>query len=79
VHAAPVAFVMTTLHGGPDAAAGAATGELLTATRAELPALAELSERERLLVATWLVWLRSACTRRFGDLISWLAWLSKGQ
>lgn len=66
---------------GSEGAAGAAAGELLAATRAELPALTELGEREQLLVATWLVSLRSARTRRayFGALASWLAWLSERQ
>ena len=51
-------------------ACAAAAGELLTAARAELAALADLSEREQLWVAVWLVPLRSARTRRvyLGDL-----------
>jgi hypothetical protein len=49
---------------GSDVSAAALAGTLLAATRAELPALADLPERERLLVATWLVSLRSARTRR---------------
>lgn len=74
---------MTTMALTPGSESGspvaAATGELLTATRTELPALAELSEREQLLVAVWLVSLRSARTRRayFGDLAAWLAWLGE--
>ena len=48
------------------------------ATRAELPALADLGERAQLLVV-WLVSLRSARTRRayFGDVAAWLAWLDE--
>lgn len=63
--------------GSATSAAAALADELLAVTRAELPALAELPERERLLVAVWLVSLRSARTRRayFGDLAAWLAWL----
>jgi hypothetical protein len=61
--------------------AAVAAGELLAVTRAELPTLAKLSQREQLLVAMWLVSLRSARTHRayFGDLTSWLAWLSERQ
>jgi integrase/recombinase XerD len=64
---------------GSDVSVAALAGELLASTRAELPALVELPERERLLVATWLVSLRSARTRRayFGDLAAWLAWLGE--
>jgi hypothetical protein len=58
-------------HAGSGVAAAAVADELLAATRAELPVLAE---REQLLV-TWLVSLRSARTRRayFGDLATWLS------
>lgn len=56
----------------------AVAGEVLDHAAAALPALAELGERDRLLVATWLVGLRSARTRRayFGDVRVWLRWLA---
>ena len=42
---------------------GAIAAELLTRTRAELPVLAGLGEREELLAAAWLASLRAARTR----------------
>jgi Phage integrase, N-terminal SAM-like domain len=71
--------MVLTPHTGSKVGAAAAAGERLTATRAELPALAELGHREQLLVAVWLVSLRSARTRRayLGDLAAWLAWLGQ--
>ena len=52
--------------------------ELLARTRAELPVLAGLGEREELLAAAWLTSLRSPRTRRAyaGDLRGWLWWLN---
>jgi site-specific recombinase XerD len=43
----------------------------------ELPALAGLAQRERLIASAWLSSLRSARTRRAyaGDLLAWLGWL----
>lgn len=49
---------------GSAPAADALADELLAATSAELPALADLPDRERLLVATWLASLCSVRTRR---------------
>jgi Lantibiotic dehydratase, N terminus/Phage integrase, N-terminal SAM-like domain len=59
---------------GPAAAVAA---DLLARSRAELPVLAGLSERDELLAAAWLASLRSSRTRRAyaGDLRGWLAWL----
>jgi integrase/recombinase XerD len=53
-------------------------GELLARTRAELPVLAGLGEREELLAAAWLASLRAPRTRRAyaGDLRGWLGWLA---
>lgn len=52
--------------------------EVLEHVRAELPALATLSERDQLLVATWLVGLRSERTRRsyLVDVSGWLRWVA---
>lgn len=57
----------------------AVAGELLAQTRAELPALSTLDDREQLLAAAWLVSLRSARTRRSyaGDWLAWHHWLSE--
>lgn len=68
-----------TPHIGSATSAAAVASELLTATRAELPAVADLDQREQLLVGVWLVSLRSTRTRRayFGDLAAWLARLGK--
>ncbi|MGH3784099.1 MAG: tyrosine-type recombinase/integrase [Pseudonocardiaceae bacterium] len=62
---------------GCGVSAAATAGELLESTRVELPALTGLAEGEQLLVAAWLVSLRSARTRRayFGDIAVWLGWL----
>lgn len=53
-------------------------GEVLEHMTAELPALAHRGERDRLLLATWLLGLRSARTRRayLGDVAAWLDWLA---
>ena len=60
---------------GPTAIAA----ELLARTRAELPVLAGLGEREELLAAAWLASLRAARTRRAyaGDVRGWLGWLAE--
>ena len=60
---------------GPTAIAA----ELLARTRAELPVLAGLGEREELLAAAWLASLRAARTRRAyaGDVQGWLGWLAE--
>ena len=57
----------------------AITAELLARTRAELPVLAGLGEREELLHAAWLASLRAARTRRAyaGDVRGWLGWLAE--
>ena len=54
-------------------------GELVAQVLAELPALAALEDRDRLLAAAWLASLRSARTRRSyaGDLLGWRAWLAE--
>ena len=54
-------------------------GELVAHVLAELPALAALDDRDRLLAAAWLASLRSARTRRSyaGDLLGWRAWLAE--
>src|SRR5438128_12086537 len=59
---------------GPTAIAA----ELLARTRAELPVLAGLGEREELLAAAWLARLRAPRTRRAyaGDVRGWLGWLA---
>ena len=56
----------------------AIAAELLARTRAELPVLAGLGEREELLAAAWLASLRAARTRRAyaGDMRGWLGWLA---
>jgi integrase/recombinase XerD len=56
----------------------AIAAELLARTRAELPVLAGLGEREELLAAAWLASLRAARTRRAyaGDVRGWLGWLA---
>lgn len=53
--------------------------ELVSRAVAEFPAVGELAQRERLLVAAWLASLRSPRTRRgyLGDVLSWLAWLDQ--
>jgi integrase/recombinase XerD len=53
--------------------------ELLARTRAELPVLAGLGEREELLAAAWLASLRAARTRRAyaADVRGWLGWLTE--
>jgi site-specific recombinase XerD len=53
-------------------------GELIERVTRELPGLAELGQRERLLAAAWLLSLRSARTRRayFADFGAWLGWLA---
>ena len=58
-------------------AAGMA-GELVADVLVELPALAVLTDRDRLLAAAWLASLRSARTRRSyaGDLLGWQGWLA---
>jgi integrase/recombinase XerD len=56
----------------------AVAAELLARTRAELPVLAGLGEREELLAAAWLASLRAPRTRRAyaGDVREWLGWLA---
>jgi len=60
------------------AAAGMAT-EMVAHVLAELPAVAELDGRDRVLVAAWLASLRSARTRRAyaSDLLGWAGWLDE--
>ena len=57
----------------------AIAAELLARTRAELPVLAGLGEREELLAAVWLASLRAARTRRAyaADVRGWLGWLAE--
>ena len=57
----------------------AVTAELLARTRAELPVLAGLGEREELLTAAWLASLRAPRTRRAyaSDIQGWLGWLTE--
>ena len=57
----------------------AIAAELLARTRAELPVLGGLGEREELLAAAWLASLRAPRTRRAyaGDLRGWLGWLTE--
>src|SRR5439155_9307878 len=59
---------------GPTAVAA----DLLERTRAELPVLAGLGEREELLAAAWLASMRAPRTRRAyaGDVRGWLGWLA---
>jgi integrase/recombinase XerD len=54
-------------------------GELVEHVLAELPVLAVLEGRDRLLAAAWLASLRSARTRRSyaGDLLGWRVWLAE--
>jgi integrase/recombinase XerD len=61
------------------AAPAAIAGELVGHVLAELPALAALDDRDRLLASAWLTSLRSARTRRSyaGDLFGWRAWLTE--
>ncbi len=61
----------------PGPAVGMAV-ELVDHVLAELPALAVLDGRDRLLAAAWLASLRSARTRRSyaADLLGWQAWLT---
>ena len=56
----------------------AIAAELLARTRAELPVLAGLGEREELLAAAWLASLRTPRTRRAyaSDIRGWLGWLT---
>jgi hypothetical protein len=56
----------------------AVAAELLDRLAPQLPALTQLGERDRLLVATWLVGLRSPRTRRayLTDVRAWLDWLN---
>ena len=63
----------------PGAGPVAVAAELLGRVRAELPAVAELGEREQFLVSAWLTGLRSARTRRAyaADVVAWLAWLAE--
>ena len=60
-------------------APAAVAGELLAHVRGELPAVAQLGQREQLLAAAWLTSLRSPRTRRAycGDLRAWLSWLGE--
>src|SRR4051794_32489867 len=60
---------------GPEAGV---VGELVAHVLGELPALAVLADRERLLAAAWLASLRAARTRRSyaADLLGWRAWLA---
>ena len=57
----------------------AIAAELLARTRAELPVLAGLGEREELLTAAWLASLRAPRTRRAyaSDIRGWLGWLTE--
>ena len=57
----------------------AIAAELLARTRAELPVLAGLGEREELLAAAWLASLRAPRTRRAyaADVRGWLGWLAE--
>ena len=57
----------------------AIAAELLARTRAELPVLAGLGEREELLAAAWLASLRAPRTRRAyaADVRGWLGWLTE--
>lgn len=57
----------------------AVADELVNHLIAELPALAALDDRDRLLAAAWLASLRSARTRRSyaGDLLGWQVWLAE--
>ena len=57
----------------------AIAAELLARTRAELPVLAGLGEREEMLAAAWLASLRAPRTRRAyaGDVRGWLGWLAE--
>ena len=69
---------LTPRTGARPAGPAAIAAELLARTRAELPVLAGLGEREELLAA-WLASLRSARTRRAyaGDVRGWLGWLAE--
>lgn len=55
-----------------------AADELIAYVLGEMPALAVLEDRKRLLAAAWLASLRSARTRRSyaADLLGWRAWLT---
>ncbi len=61
------------------APAAAMAGELVAHVLGELPGLAALEDRDRLLAAAWLAGLRSARTRRSyaGDLLGWTGWLAE--
>lgn len=63
---------------GPTTLAVRLAAELVDDVLAELPALAVLAGRDRLLAAAWLASLRLARTRRSyaGDLLGWQAWLA---
>ena len=64
--------------GAPSPGQLAIAAELLARTRAELPVLAGLGEREELLVTAWLASLCAPRTRRayVGDVRGWLEWLA---
>jgi hypothetical protein len=74
---APAGELVPSRAGKFTAVAGA--GELVDRVVAELPRVAELSPREQLLAAAWLLSLRSARTRRayFADFHVWLGWLAE--
>lgn len=71
----PVADARTVAGAGPEIGVA---GELVAHVLDELPGLAVLEDRERLLAAAWLASLRSARTRRSyaADLLGWRAWLA---
>jgi hypothetical protein len=62
----------------PVGSAAGMVGELVAHVLAELPAVAVLDGRDRLLAAAWLASLRSARTRRSyaADLLGWRGWLA---
>jgi len=62
----------------PVGSAAGMAGELVAHVLAELPVLAVLDDRDRLLAAAWLASLRSARTRRSyaADLLGWRGWLA---
>ncbi len=74
----PAVAVSTTSLAVGSTAAGMAT-EMVAHLLAELPAVAALGGRDRVLVAAWLSSLRSARTRRAyaGDLLGWAGWLGE--
>jgi len=81
VTAAPVAAggALVPRAGARPPGPAAIAAELLARTRAGLPVLAGLGEREELLAAAWLASLRAARTRRAyaADLRGWLGWLAE--